>query len=367
MVFLQSRDFLQGDSNPGDPRSALQRESSKEGRSSHLPSPRLPIDSSVSSSAEHHLQRSEIAQLAEMRSDDPFDPEPDEQLLALSQGAKPPPEGFTQSWSRFLARSFRSPNAPLERSSLSTPLASGEMSEAQEPPMEEKREPRWLQESRPRAHDEIYNPSGALTRDATKDGHQGDFGREQTMNYGHKKSIFEQDFTFTQAQSEPQGANLKQPYLQEHLAASSSLEEDEEDEVMGQLEIEEPETVIGEGVALKGQLTFKRYLCINGEFEGDLKSSGKVKVGKTGVVRSNLTLYSAVIEGKVVGDLVIEDLLELRGSAQVYGNIRARYLRVDDGVTINGHLQIMPQGQVRASESSLFGSQAQENSEEEID
>lgn len=130
--------------------------------------------------------------------------------------------------------------------------------------------------------------------------------------------------------------------------------EDSNEEVLEELEIEKPETVIGEGVSLKGQLCFKRYLCINGEFEGDLKSSGKVKVGKTGVVRSNLKLHSAVIEGKVVGDLIIDDLLELRGSAQVYGNIRARYLRVDDGVTLNGHVQIMPGGLVKAQESTLF-------------
>lgn len=103
-----------------------------------------------------------------------------------------------------------------------------------------------------------------------------------------------------------------------------------------------PETTLGEGVSFKGELSFQRYLCIEGEFEGRLNSQGKLRVGKTGVVRSNLDLSCAVIEGRVEGDIKVSGLLELRGSAQVFGNIAARYLRVDDGVTLAGHVQINP-------------------------
>lgn len=118
-----------------------------------------------------------------------------------------------------------------------------------------------------------------------------------------------------------------------------------------------PETTLGEGVAFKGELAFKRYLCINGEFEGVLSSNGKLKVGKTGFIKSNLRLKSAIIEGRVEGDIFVEDLLELRGSACVRGNITARYLRVDDGVTLVGHVNICPEGQSTSVSSSGFESQ----------
>jgi cytoskeletal protein CcmA (bactofilin family) len=128
----------------------------------------------------------------------------------------------------------------------------------------------------------------------------------------------------------------------------------DDEEMIEDLSAEQPETVLGEGVCFKGELSFKRYLCINGEFEGELTSKGKLKVGKTGVVRSNLRLCSAIIEGRIEGDIVVEDLLELRGTAQVYGNISARYLRVDDGVTLCGHIKINPQG-LDINEPILFG------------
>lgn len=184
---------------------------------------------------------------------------------------------------------------------------------------------------------------------------------EHFMDYATKKVAFESELEQDFPQPETRSSSSR-GFVSQMLPEDFS--EDNSEEVMEELEIEKPETVIGEGVSLKGQLCFKRYLCINGEFEGDLKSSGKVKVGKTGVVRSNLKLHSAVIEGKVVGDLIIDDLLELRGSAQVYGNIRARYLRVDDGVTLNGHVQIMPGGLVKASESSLFAEKETASSSE---
>jgi cytoskeletal protein CcmA (bactofilin family) len=118
-----------------------------------------------------------------------------------------------------------------------------------------------------------------------------------------------------------------------------------------------PETTLGDGIVFKGELAFKRYLCINGEFEGVLKSNGKLRVGKTGWVKSNLHLKSAIVEGRVEGDICVEDLLELRGSACVRGNIVARYLRVDDGVTLVGHVNICPEGQVSSNHNGVFESQ----------
>lgn len=185
------------------------------------------------------------------------------------------------------------------------------------------------------------------------------FSEEQTFisEHAHDFSTFSQNYTEKGYQTSQYGdPKMLRPALARDNISNLDVEDHEEyrDEMVEGLEIEEPETVIGEGVCLKGELSFKRYLCINGEFEGDLKSSGKVKVGRTGIVRSNLQLHSAIIEGKVIGDILIEDLLELRGSAQVFGNIRARYLRVDDGVTLNGHVQIMPEGLKQPSESTLF-------------
>ncbi len=103
---------------------------------------------------------------------------------------------------------------------------------------------------------------------------------------------------------------------------------------------ETPETTLGEGVTFRGELSFERLLRIDGTFEGELLSQGKVIVGPKGVVKANLVLREAVIEGRVEGDITVQEKLELRGDASVKGNIRAKSICVDEGVTLEGHITV---------------------------
>lgn len=105
---------------------------------------------------------------------------------------------------------------------------------------------------------------------------------------------------------------------------------------------EEPETTLGEGVVFRGELSFERLLRIDGVFEGELISQGKVIVGPKGKVKANLNLREAIIEGKVEGNITVSERLELRGAAVVHGDIEAKLLSVDEGVTILGRLNVQP-------------------------
>lgn len=103
---------------------------------------------------------------------------------------------------------------------------------------------------------------------------------------------------------------------------------------------EEPETVIAEGVCIKGTISFQKLLRIDGSFEGELVSTGKLIVGPTGVVKAHLDLEEAFIAGKVVGDICVKKSLVLRGRAEVHGNITAPLMSVDEGVSIVGSLNV---------------------------
>lgn len=113
-----------------------------------------------------------------------------------------------------------------------------------------------------------------------------------------------------------------------------------EEELVDALDLEEPDTVIGESVVFKGALQFERLLRIDGQFEGELTSSGALIVGPTAQVTANLHLQTARIEGQVTGDLHITDRLELRSGARIQGSITARTLLVEEGVQITGHVKV---------------------------
>lgn len=110
----------------------------------------------------------------------------------------------------------------------------------------------------------------------------------------------------------------------------------------GAFKEETPETTLGVGVTFRGQLSFERFLRIDGSFEGELLSQGKVVVGPTGKVKANLNLREAIIEGVVEGNITVQEKLELRGEAVVKGDIQSKSLCVDEGVTITGYVLVTP-------------------------
>lgn len=108
------------------------------------------------------------------------------------------------------------------------------------------------------------------------------------------------------------------------------------------VEEEVPETTLGEGVTFRGELSFERLLRIDGTFEGKLLSKGKVIVGPKGKVKANLHLKEAIVEGEVEGNITCEERLELRGESVVHGDIQAKRISVDEGVTIVGNVIVSP-------------------------
>ncbi len=113
---------------------------------------------------------------------------------------------------------------------------------------------------------------------------------------------------------------------------------------------EEPETIIAAGVSIKGTISFQKLIRIDGEFEGELLSSGKLIIGPTGSVKANLNLEEAFISGKLTGDINVKKRLVLRGRAEVRGDITSPLLSVDEGVSIVGILNVVQEAAKESSE-----------------
>lgn len=101
-------------------------------------------------------------------------------------------------------------------------------------------------------------------------------------------------------------------------------------------------TTISEDVSIKGELRFPLFLRIDGHFEGKLSSEGKLHVGPKGVVHSDLNLKSATIEGRVEGNIVVSERLELAATASVKGDISCQILKIEEGATLTGIVTVQP-------------------------
>jgi cytoskeletal protein CcmA (bactofilin family) len=127
-------------------------------------------------------------------------------------------------------------------------------------------------------------------------------------------------------------------------SAYDTIEEKEE-------EVEFPETTIAEGIRITGTMSFQKLIRIDGSFEGELISTGKLIIGPKGHVKANIDLEEAFISGKLVGDITVRKRLVLRGRAEVHGTITAPLISVDEGVTIVGMLNIAQNNPMAATDA----------------
>lgn len=95
---------------------------------------------------------------------------------------------------------------------------------------------------------------------------------------------------------------------------------------------------IGEGVAIKGEISVPDTLVVCGAVEGDV-TVGNLVVGQTGAIKGRITVAeNAEISGKVFDKLDVKCLLILRSTGRVDGNISYGLLQIEQGASIAGGL-----------------------------
>lgn len=95
-------------------------------------------------------------------------------------------------------------------------------------------------------------------------------------------------------------------------------------------------SLISAGTTLKGDINSNADLRIDGTLIGNIHSSAKVIIGANGVVEGDIHGQQADILGKVTGTIKVKELLQLKGSSFVQGNIQAGRLQVEPTATFNG-------------------------------
>ena len=94
--------------------------------------------------------------------------------------------------------------------------------------------------------------------------------------------------------------------------------------------------IIGEGSVLKGNLSSSGNVRLEGKVIGDLSSSSKVACGETSVVDGNVVAENAEIAGKVTGKVTVDELLILKSTASIHGDISTSNLIIESGANFNG-------------------------------
>lgn len=103
-------------------------------------------------------------------------------------------------------------------------------------------------------------------------------------------------------------------------------------------------TVVGVGSNLRGTMMVSGTLRIEGEFEGDILNCDRLEVGEHGVMRSDIEVKSALILGRVFGNIRAMGTLEMKAGARVEGDVTALSVIMEPGVFFSGRCTMLENG-----------------------
>jgi cytoskeletal protein CcmA (bactofilin family) len=96
-------------------------------------------------------------------------------------------------------------------------------------------------------------------------------------------------------------------------------------------------TVLTSDCEFKGALAFSGELELHGRLEGTIESEGgALTVGEQALIKAEIKVNDVLIYGKVQGNIHATGRIEIRGKAEVYGDLHSNRLAMDDGVVFVG-------------------------------
>lgn len=104
------------------------------------------------------------------------------------------------------------------------------------------------------------------------------------------------------------------------------------------------QSLIAADVEIIGTIKSSSSVRIEGKLDGELICTADAIIGKSAVIKGNLQVNSVVIEGLIQGNVVAKDKIEMKSTAKVHGDINAKRLSVEDGVTFIGRSEVNPGG-----------------------
>jgi cytoskeletal protein CcmA (bactofilin family) len=106
-------------------------------------------------------------------------------------------------------------------------------------------------------------------------------------------------------------------------------------------------TMLGESTVFEGTILVPHSLRIDGRVKGKIETAEVLTIGPNGIVDADIKAKSAIIGGKVIGNVVVEDRIELESKASIIGDIRTRDLVINEGAVFQGNCSMDPGGKVK--------------------
>jgi cytoskeletal protein CcmA (bactofilin family) len=93
---------------------------------------------------------------------------------------------------------------------------------------------------------------------------------------------------------------------------------------------------INSDTVIEGSIKAKGNLRIDGKLTGTLECQGRVVIGASGSVDGEIRCQNAEIEGSINANVIVSELLSLKATAKVHGDIVTKKLAIEPGASFSG-------------------------------
>ncbi len=93
---------------------------------------------------------------------------------------------------------------------------------------------------------------------------------------------------------------------------------------------------IVEGTVIEGQIKSGSNIRIDGSLKGTVTTKGRVVIGAKGYVEGEVICQNADIEGELIGKITVNQLLSLKATAKLQGDITTNKLAIEPGAAFSG-------------------------------
>lgn len=94
--------------------------------------------------------------------------------------------------------------------------------------------------------------------------------------------------------------------------------------------------LLGAGTSIKGDIKSNGDFRIDGSLVGSIHSKGKVIIGTTGKVDGEIICQNADISGEVKARVTVAELLSLKATSKISGDVTTNKLAIESGAKFSG-------------------------------
>jgi cytoskeletal protein CcmA (bactofilin family) len=98
--------------------------------------------------------------------------------------------------------------------------------------------------------------------------------------------------------------------------------------------------IINAGTEVRGDIISNGDVRIDGILKGTVHTKAKLVIGPTGSIEGDIKSQNADISGSVKGNISIDELLTLKNTSKIFGDITTKKLIVETGGEFNGKCQM---------------------------